>query len=421
MRILKYVMVMVAAVAGVISAAAGTPRKVDVDMPSTVGVDSIIMSTVRGSRSKTFYKYDDKDRVILKETYDLKNSVWEKREISSWSYDDKDREVFKETFICNERGSWGTRLASEYDDEARTTIVTEQSKEGDGDWTLVEVTEKVFDSQNRLQITTVSNPDKGWSYLYLYEYTDNGEYKNINVNWRVKPENKYQPWRKYEWTRNGNAGTMIVSGLIDGKWRNDIKFDFKLNAYGDTAQTTTYNWNYEINDSLSGEWSGYEKNVYKYDEQRRLIELRWYMTGKQLWREISREKIIYGQFGIEEWRTYTFDNMKKIRLSFSEEYYCNDSRQLDLIKFYVINQDTGNLDLDGEWRYYYSQSGLAMPTVGTVRLSGLTLELGEEQPVKVYTVGGCLVYSGRAASVQLPAQGLYLVRTPASCAKVLAR
>lgn len=425
----QLIVIIMALIVGTFSAEAGAPNKIQYDMFGEIYPDSIVFVCDDGTYwEKHVYKYDTEGRVIREEEYTRSvSNIWRIVGVINHTFDAQGRvTLYEDYYIDVHFNAYGSRTVTEYNDEECKVLTYEYSKEDNWDsimeeegWKLEELSEMRYNSEEQLLKVIFRSPYSDWMRIFSYTYTEEGKPLTIEGVQRESGATEFHPWRNIEWTYGKNSGSMLETQWINETEgiRNARKYDYKLDEHGDTLLTTQYYWSPE-----SSKWSGSDKHEYKYDEQRRMIESRWYEAGRLLWYELNRNEYHYGQHGIERIVSYDFYDGDMVADGVWIYNY-NGSGQPEYVEWYALDREINDFYLYAQTRYYYGQSGIAAPVVASpaVRASGLTLELGEAQRVSVYSVGGRLVYSGWSRSVDLPAPGLYLVRTRGGCAKVLAR
>ncbi|MDE6394002.1 MAG: hypothetical protein K2K77_01560, partial [Duncaniella sp.] len=70
---------------------------------------------------------------------------------------------------------------------------------------------------------------------------------------------------------------------------------------------------------------------------------------------------------------------------------------------------------------YTALTSLAEGTSSSVSVNGKTLRVSGGCDYSIYSIAGQRIYSGNAPSFSLPSPGIYLVKTPKSVTKIVAR
>lgn len=315
----------------------------------------------------------------------------------SWTYDSMNREIeylyqIYEKYNVNNPWRNLEKRESEYLSGTfrKTFYVSLSSGSSFIDWIEDSKSEGRLDSNGRILDETI------------YSVSD---YENLEpLEYKISGKNEY------EYDSYGNMILKTYYTAEEGILIPYSKYEYSFDDNGRQTLDSNYLWSAE-----KGIWIGKAKteSMYAYDGERIMGSQYSWSDETDDWKGDSKFEYIYDGAQLRYQRYYVWSsdtNEWEVNTQYEYTFNSDGTPHQDLI--YSLKD--GELQLSTVTTYYYGgDSGIK--EIGTdtlsIAINGRTLEFNTEGYREIYSVEGRLISKGEIQSMELPARGIYLIRT----------
>ena len=235
-------------------------QKTDADSTDIMyRLDSLMVERDGNICSKEVYIYNEDDKEILttRFSWNEKKKVWEETSKVEYMYDTNKNTITSIFYYENGMCQKDERIY----DTNKNLIMHTQFWNDSTYWIKLEVTEYIYDDNNKLKQGQRQDFSYKRKFKVEYQYNDNGD-------------SIMKIWYK------GN--------LSDDVWRKNYKYEYVYDTNGNQIKEVQYSWE-------KNAWKIYCKDEWLYDTNRDIIEYAYYDNEKNILKKVSKTEYEYNK------------------------------------------------------------------------------------------------------------------------------